>query len=238
MAASPHIENRPPSADAAQGRRPRVPGPVAVQRVVAAYRDPIVRGYGWARFKILRQRFLDEIGQYLPERGRVLDIGCGFGLFALYYAQIHPELRVHGFDLSEKRIAMAEDAARTLGLTNAHFRVQDATQMRAEQRFDAVYMLDIVHHVPESTVEPLLREVRESLAPGGLLLIKDLDTTPTWQRIFAHALDLAMSPSRPPRYWGTEELTALLTRIGFDVKRHAMVDILPYPHILYVARRT
>ena len=64
----------------------------AIRSVIAAYRDPIVRAYCWGRFWILRQRFLDEIGQYLPARGRVLDLGCGFGLFSLYYASVHPTL--------------------------------------------------------------------------------------------------------------------------------------------------
>ncbi len=62
----------------------------AIARVVAAYDDPIIRAYSWGRFLILRQRFLDEIGQYLPDEGTVLDIGCGFGLFSLYYAQLLP----------------------------------------------------------------------------------------------------------------------------------------------------
>jgi hypothetical protein len=25
--------------------------------------------------------------------------------------------------------------------------------------------------------------------------------------------------------------------VGFDVHRHLMVDVLPYPHVLYIARR-
>lgn len=224
------------AADAAPAARAPVPGPLAVQRVISAYHDPVVRGYSWGRFKIFRQRFLDEIGQYLPERGRALDIGCGFGLFALYYAQLHPQLSMHGFDLSARRVAMATRAAAELGIDNAHFHVQNATDLRAHERFDAIYMLDVVHHVPPDAVEPLLREVRASLAPGGVLLVKELDTEPAWQRLFSHALDLAMSPSSPPHYWSTEKLGSLLRRLGFDVKRHAMVDILPYPHVLYVAR--
>jgi ubiquinone/menaquinone biosynthesis C-methylase UbiE len=31
-----------------------------------------------------------------------------------------------------------------------------------------------------------------------------------------------------------EELTAALERAGFDVRRHLMVDVLPYPHVLYI----
>jgi 2-polyprenyl-3-methyl-5-hydroxy-6-metoxy-1,4-benzoquinol methylase len=204
--------------------------------VISAYGDAIIRGYSWGRFKIFRQRFLDEIGQYLPARGRVLDIGCGFGLFSLYYAQLHPELEITGFDLSARRVEMARQAALKIGVGNTRFRVQNAIDHRAEERFDAIYMLDVIHHVGVENVEPLLREIRASLAPGGVLLVKELDTEPTWQRVFAHVLDLAMSPSSPPRYWSTRELGSLLERLGFEVKRHAMVDILPYPHVLYIAR--
>src|SRR6202165_6236391 len=79
----------------------------AIRSVIRAYDDPVVRAYCWGRFWILRQRFLDEIGQYLPERGRVLDLGCGFGLFSLYYASVLPGLRLLGFDRNPRRIAMA-----------------------------------------------------------------------------------------------------------------------------------
>jgi hypothetical protein len=39
------------------------------------------------------------------------------------------------------------------------------------------------------------------------------------------------------RYWEAEELTRLLEDVGFTVHRHLMVDILPYPHILYICGR-
>ena len=65
----------------------------AIARVIAAYDAPIIRAYSRGRFLILRQRFLDEIGQYLPDEGVVLDVGCGFGLFSLYYAQLVPGAR-------------------------------------------------------------------------------------------------------------------------------------------------
>jgi hypothetical protein len=39
------------------------------------------------------------------------------------------------------------------------------------------------------------------------------------------------------RYWAAEELQALLESVGFRVYRHLMVDIFPYPHVLYVGER-
>ena len=67
-----------------------------IPSIIRAYDDPVVRAYCWGRFWILRQRFLDEIGQYLPAQGRVLDLGCGFGLFSLYYAATRPGLADRG----------------------------------------------------------------------------------------------------------------------------------------------
>jgi SAM-dependent methyltransferase len=209
----------------------------AIARVVAAYDDPIIRAYSWGRFLILRQRFLDEIGQYLPGEGTVLDIGCGFGLFSLYYAQLLPEASFRGVDLNARRIARATAAARRLGLANAAYAVGDARGYRATEKLSAAYMLDIVHHIPPETVEPLLSELHEAIRPGGRLIVKDVDTQPAYKRWFTHALDLLMSPRSVVHYWPAGELQTLLQRIGFRVYRHLMVDVLPYPHVLFVCHR-
>ena len=100
-------------------------------------------------------------------------------------------------------------------------------------------MLDIVHHVPPASVPPLLRALRRALPAGGRLLVKDVDTRPAPKRWFTWLLDRAMAPATPVHYWSAEALSAALTDAGFLVWRHLMVDVLPYPHVLYVceARR-
>ena len=81
---------------------------------------------------------------------------------------------------------------------------------------------------------PLLRALRRSLPTGGRLLVKDVDTRPTYKRWFTWWLDRAMAPMTPVHYWSAEALTRALEEAGFDVHRHLMVDLLPYPHVLYV----
>jgi SAM-dependent methyltransferase len=208
-----------------------------ILRIIQAYDDPVVRAYCWLRFGILRQRFLDEIGQYLPAAGRVLDLGCGFGLFSLYYAATAPDRVVHGLDLNGRRVAMARRAAGRLALANVFYRQGDAREVGGRGEYAAAYMLDIVHHVPAASVEPLLRRLHDGLVPGGRLLIKDVDAHPAWKRWFTWTLDRVMDPRTPVRYWPAEELQLLLERVGFSVHRHLMVDVLPYPHVLYVCRR-
>jgi 2-polyprenyl-3-methyl-5-hydroxy-6-metoxy-1,4-benzoquinol methylase len=205
-----------------------------IDKIVRAYDDPVVRLYCRLRFVILRQRFLDEIGQYLPEAGRVLDIGCGFGLFSLYYATASPARSVHGLDIDGRRIRIARRAAARLRIDNVSYEERDARQFKGSSMYAAAYMLDIVHHVPPDTVPSLLDELRRCLAPGSMLLVKDVDSRPAAKRWFTWALDKAMAPRTPVRYWSAEHLTAALETSGFRVRRHLMVDVLPYPHVLYV----
>src|SRR5687768_13745000 len=173
-----------------------------IRNIIRAYDDPVVRGYCWARFWILRQRFLDEIGQYLPTTGVVLDIGCGFGLFSLYYAATAPGRFVRGLDVNGRRLAQARRAAARLGIDNVQYEEGDARDFKGDDEVAAAYMLDIVHHVPADSVPPLLRRLRRCLAPGGILLVKDVDTHPALKRWFTWALDKAMAPGTPVRYWG------------------------------------
>ena len=205
-----------------------------VRKIIRAYDDPIVRAYCWARFGILRQRFLDEIGQYLPAEGPVLDIGCGFGLFSLYYAATGPRRLVHGLDVNARRIALARRAAARLTLANVVYEQSDACDFKSDGEVSAAYMLDIVHHVPAASVPPLLRALRGALPVGGRLLVKDVDTHPAPKRWFTWLLDKGMAPTTPVHYWSADALAAALQTAGFTVYRHLMVDWLPYPHILYV----
>jgi len=206
-----------------------------VRRIIRAYDDPVVRAYCWVRFGILRQRFLDEIGQYLPDDGPVLDIGCGFGLFSLYFAATGPRRFVRGLDVNARRVALARRAAARLGLDNVAYAEGDARDFKGDGDVAAAYMLDIVHHIEPASVAPLFQRLRRSLAPGGVLVVKDVDTRPAAKRWFTWALDKAMAPTQPVHYWSTERLQATLEASGFRVRRHLMVDLLPYPHVLYVA---
>ena len=219
-----------------------LPSPVesdeAIRRIIGSYESALVRAYSRVRFTILRPPFLEEIGQYLPVDGDILDMGCGFGLFSLYFASLEPGRRITGVDLDAKRIELATHSAARLGLHNLTYEACDAVTWRTPKRFDAIYMLDLIHHLPVSGVESFLTAVTSRLKPGGILLLKDVAPTPRYKALFTLALDRLMVGMDPIRYWPPNELAAILEGLGFEVMRHRMTDILPYPHLLYVCRRT
>lgn len=210
----------------------------AIRDVIHSFQSPIVRAYSRVRFTILRQPFLEEIGQYLPRSGDVLDLGCGFGLFSLFYAITKPGLRIQAVDLDVKRVAAARESAARLGLTNVRYDASDATKWKTRQEFDAIYMLDLLHHLPQASVPGFLADVTRLLRPSGILIIKDVADRPRYKMLFTLLLDRLLVGMDPIRYWPPTELTSVLTGLGFNVVRHRMNDMLPYPHILYVCRRS
>jgi ubiquinone/menaquinone biosynthesis C-methylase UbiE len=214
---------------------PLAPASALVRRIVRAYDDPLVRAYSLVRFTILRQRFLFEIGQYLPRAGTVLDVGCGFGLFALYFAIRMPAIRIVGLDRDTYRINLARRAAARLGVENARFHVADASVLELEEPVSAAYMLDLIHHLPEASVRPLLSTITRNLRPNGRLLVKDIESARTPKLAFTWLLDKMMDYRAPVRYWAPDEVQPLLESFGFDVFQHRMIDYLPYPHILYIS---
>jgi tRNA/tmRNA/rRNA uracil-C5-methylase (TrmA/RlmC/RlmD family) len=93
-------------------------------KIISAY-SGIIRAYAFVRFKIIHLRFLEEIEQYLPNEGTVVDLGCGFGLFSLYMAACKPNTQVIGLDMNARRLQIAQQAAERLGITNISFQRQD-----------------------------------------------------------------------------------------------------------------
>jgi 2-polyprenyl-3-methyl-5-hydroxy-6-metoxy-1,4-benzoquinol methylase len=209
-----------------------------IKRIVDSYRDPIIKTYSRIRFTILRQPFLEEIDQWLPTEGRVLDLGSGFGLFSLYFATTQPRRHVLGVELSEKRVLQARESAQRLGLHNVEYHVADVIEWEPPGgRFDAIYMLDVIHHLPHASVPEFLARLHDLLVPGGTLLLKDVSDRPRYKMLFTLALDRLMVGMDPIRYWSPAALAEVLQDLGMDVKRHLMNDILPYPHVLYICRK-
>jgi SAM-dependent methyltransferase len=205
--------------------------------IIRAYDSLIVRFYCLLRFRIIRGRFLEEIRQFLPAEGNVFEIGCGFGLFGLYFARVSPRLVIRGVDVDEHRILLAQRARRRLDLGNVAFAVGDAQTVRLPDGLDACYVLDLLHHLPRDAARNLIAHVYEQLRPGGVFIVKDVDTRPRYKMAFTWVLDVLMTAGERPQYWSAADMTDALRAPGFDVIRYAMVDVLPYPHELYVCTK-
>jgi len=116
---------------------------------------------------------------------RVLDCGCGTGIFARAFS---PQAYV-GIDICPRYIAHAQSRH-----PNHHFYPMDAKRLTfAAESFDAVIVSGVIHHLSNSDVRGVLREISRVLKPEGLLLIwEDVPTRHplNWIGHVVHALDV------------------------------------------------
>jgi len=100
---------------------------------------------------------------------RVLDVGCGWGSFAIHAAREHA-VSVLGVTLSQEQAEMARDRVREAGLRErVEIRVADYRDLR-EPPFDAIASIGMVEHVGERRVDEYARRLAAMLQPGGRLL--------------------------------------------------------------------
>jgi cyclopropane-fatty-acyl-phospholipid synthase len=106
----------------------------------------------------------------LKPRERVLDIGCGWGSFAIHAALEHGA-RVTGITLSEPQAQLARRRAKEANVHDrVDFRVMDYRALPPDERYDAIASIGMVEHVGERRIDEYAREVAARLRPGGRLL--------------------------------------------------------------------
>lgn len=216
---------------------PEIYGRSAIARIARAL-PPVERAYANVRFSILRSKLLSVMDLLLPDEGRILDIGCGFGLFAAYFGQTQPGRRIVGVDPNARRIAMAQRVCSSLGLSGYEFLAGDARDVPLEGRFAGAYVLDVMHHIPAGDQRPLLARLRDLLAPRGVLVVKDITTEPAFGLKFTELLDRAMVGwDEPLAYRHHREWGEMLTELGFHVRMVRVPDVLPYPHVVIAATK-
>ncbi|HET7140618.1 MAG TPA: cyclopropane-fatty-acyl-phospholipid synthase family protein [Arthrobacter sp.] len=100
---------------------------------------------------------------------RVLDVGCGWGSFALHAAQ-HYGVSVVGVTLSKEQAALARKRAADAGLTEKiDIRVQDYRDV-TDGPFDAISSIGMSEHVGREQTPHYVEVLHGLLRPGGRLL--------------------------------------------------------------------
>ncbi|SMP74011.1 methyltransferase domain-containing protein [Noviherbaspirillum suwonense] len=187
----------------------------------------------------------------IPDRARVLDIGCGQGLLAswLLSAQaMHaagdwpahwpaaPAPRaLHGIELMPKDV---ERARRALGGA-AVFTAADMCKADFGS-VDAVVVLDVLHYVDIPAQDDVLSRIRDALAPRGVLVLRVGDAGGGWPFRFSVWVDHVVTFVRGHRNSRLHCRTladwkAALSGLGFSVRSLPMNKGTPFANILLVA---
>ncbi len=144
-------------------------------RVLARYRglDLGPRAYGFIRWSVSP---FDRVLSHVPEGGRLLDLGCGSGLWLTYLSLERPGLKLVGVDPDPRKLEIAQSAdARDLELHRG-----SALDIPGAD-FDCITIFDVLYLLPAEEKRSVLQACRDALRPGGSLLVKELDVRPRWK---------------------------------------------------------
>jgi ubiquinone/menaquinone biosynthesis C-methylase UbiE len=128
-----------------------------------------------AAFREMFPVLAGEVMGDLQGARRVLDVGCGPGQFTVMFAESAPGAEVWGIDLAPTMIELAQaHAAASRAATRLHFDVADVVRLPfPDGTFDAVISSGSIKHWPDPVAG--LREIHRVLAPGGRLLIGEMN---------------------------------------------------------------
>ncbi len=184
----------------------------------------------WVAVRWLYGPFV-EFARLLPDRGLMADFGCGKGVFANVVSFIHPELNIEGFD--QNRLAV-KVAVRTQGIReNIKFQEFDLRKALPAEKYDAVSMVDVLHHVPRDNQKSVIENAWQALKPGGIFLMVDIDDRPRWMA-WTNYLHDSIQMNRPYLV-KRKDLMDMLTSCGFVIQKQRASRSLYVPHIAFLA---
>ena len=103
-----------------------------------------------------------------------LDLGCGSGeTTMLLKTMIGPEGKITGIDSRATRLRIAKEKAHQNEQSQVEFRYQNTLEWEEEQSYDLVYSRHFFHQLKDPL--SMLQKVFNSLKPGGLAMIEELD---------------------------------------------------------------
>lgn len=150
----------------------------ALREVLKLHRDSPAKARGQM---VVRWRTcpFERIEARVPRAGKILDLGCGHGLFSVYLAVCSEQRSVVGVDIDDSKIAMARRAAERLG-RQLDFR-RDIDGALAQETFSTIVTVDVLYLMAPEAQRDLVRRAAAALEPGGALLIKEMATRPSWK---------------------------------------------------------
>jgi 16S rRNA G1207 methylase RsmC len=100
-----------------------------------------------------------------PEGGRVLDLGCGYGVIGLAIATCSPSVVVTGVDVNERAVLLANENAASLGVAD-RYAATTPGGVPADATYDEIWSNPPIR-IGKQALHDLLLAWFSRLAPGG-----------------------------------------------------------------------
>ena len=134
------------------------------------YKGPLIEWY--CRVKTAMEGNYKLFESLMPKRGKVVDVGCGYGFlpYMLLFKSRHREIL--GLDYDEEKINIAQNCAGKRD--NINFETADVTAYEFPYA-DGFIISDVLHYLkPEQQIH-VIEKLAEKINKNGVLVIRDAD---------------------------------------------------------------
>jgi ubiquinone/menaquinone biosynthesis C-methylase UbiE len=163
---------------------------------------------------------------------KILDIAAGHGLFGISAAKQNPGAKIVALDFPSV-LAVATENAQRFGVADRYTLLAgNALEVPFGTGFDAVLVMNLLHHWDRETIQILLKKAHAALSPGGQIVV--VEFAPNDDRISppipaSFVMNMLVNTPGGNAYTVTENLE-MLRKAGF-----AACEAHPIPPTLQTA---
>ena len=188
----------------------------------------------------------DELELEVPLAGDILEIGCGHGVFSTYLALTSTARRVLGVDIDASKIALADQAISHLRPEEANLRfevVDSGVVPSIAGGWRSIVFADVLYLLGSERREALLARCVDALAPGGLLVVKEVDTTPVFKARLTRVQELIstkvlrITDGHALEFASSEEIVASLSSLGLSTMAKRIDHGYLHPHCVVLGAK-
>jgi predicted exporter/SAM-dependent methyltransferase len=132
------------------------------------FKGPVLEWY--LRVKMAMENNFDTYCTYLPIKGEILDLGCGYGYISYMLKLTSDERTITGVDYDKKKITIAKNGYLRNNMIS--FVAADVLNYPITPK-DGFLFGDVLHYLPYQQQESLLKDCINNLRPGGVILIRE-----------------------------------------------------------------
>jgi uncharacterized protein len=184
------------------------------------YKGPILEWY--VRIKIRLENYYRSIHKLLPEKGKIVNLGCGHGYMDYLLAWASVERQITGVDYDGEKILIAHNGISKPA--NTRFVHADVRSFELPVA-DAFILSDVLHYMKRQEQEKVLKGCMDQLSENGVILIRDADSAMQRKHLGAKlteffSLNLGFNKSENKlQFISGNYITELAAEKGFSVSR-------------------
>ena len=205
--------------------------------VEARYKSCPRAAQSFARWKLRLDRMFEILAGEDLRQGRVVDLGCGYGITLAWIAVEAPERELAGCDLSGERIHAARQA---LPAHRDSIGVADVRDFELG-RAGLILIMDVLQYLEPAEQSALLTRCAAALEPGGGLIFRvhdwDAGIRSTLVMAFDRVILFLGGAGKRPANLPAVAYREMLAGTGLTIRERRFTNRLPLAHILFVATK-